>query len=76
MKAGKKKILLINEEYCKECGFCIKFCPNNTLAKKNTINSRGFHPAELKGECSFCGICYTVCPDFAIEIVDEEQISR
>lgn len=73
MKLTKKKAVQINEEFCKECGICIKFCPEGTLGLKNTFNSKGFHPVKWKSDCSLCGICYIVCPDYAIEIEDDES---
>jgi 2-oxoglutarate ferredoxin oxidoreductase subunit delta len=68
----KKKTVDVKEEFCKECGICIKFCPDNALEVQEKFNSRSYHPVKWKGECSFCGRCYIVCPDYAIEIKDEE----
>lgn len=69
VKVSKK--INIKEEFCKECGFCILYCPDNALEFHSDYNSKGFHPVKWKGDCSFCGRCYIVCPDFAIEIHNE-----
>jgi 2-oxoglutarate ferredoxin oxidoreductase subunit delta len=74
VKTQAEKKLRIKEEFCKGCGFCINFCPDDALQFKNSFNSRGYHPVKWKGECSFCGRCYIVCPDYAIEIEDEETL--
>lgn len=68
--ADNKKLIL-KEEYCKECGLCIKFCPDKALKYSADFNSKGFHPVNWNGSCSFCGMCYIVCPDFVIEIEED-----
>jgi len=66
-----KKILKINEEFCKGCSLCIKYCPKNSLSFKESFNRKGYHPVKWDPQkCNFCGICYIVCPDNAIEIVE------
>ncbi|MFC2061761.1 4Fe-4S dicluster domain-containing protein [Elusimicrobiota bacterium] len=67
-----KKKIEVNEEYCKECSFCIHFCPDDALKLQEKFNSRGFHPVVWTGNCSFCGRCYMVCPDCAIEIIEND----
>jgi NAD-dependent dihydropyrimidine dehydrogenase PreA subunit len=44
------------------------------LSLSTGFNRSGFHPAVFhyqgeKGTCTACGICYWVCPDYAIEEV-------
>ncbi len=41
------------------------------LALSTALNRNGYHPVVFdyhgtKGDCTACGICYFVCPDFAI----------
>ena len=73
MKRGRKRIMVVAER-CKECGFCIEFCPKHILYKTTEINSRGYHPvaANDSDECTGCNICSMVCPDFAIYVVSVE----
>jgi len=61
----------ILEELCKGCEICVVTCPQGNLKLSPRLNHAGFHPAEfsyrgVKGECTGCGVCYWVCPDFAI----------
>lgn len=64
-----KGFIVTDEEKCKECGYCILFCPQKIIEIGKHLNSHGYHPAvliDLQGKCTGCGICYTVCPDVAI----------
>lgn len=71
-KTKTKKIVKINFEFCKACGFCSYFCPDKALEFDEGFNSQSVHPVKWKGECCLCGQCYLVCPDGAIEIVKED----
>lgn len=72
--------VLINEAFCKECLYCINFCPTHVLESDLTkFNSRGFHPAKLVNEdgCIMCGICAQVCPEGAIEVFRiKEEVNK
>ncbi len=59
---------------CKECGFCIEFCPQHTLCKSTETNSKGYHVVCMDNgdKCTGCNICSMVCPDFAINVVSIE----
>ncbi len=60
----------IKFEICKECDYCITFCPKKeVLAKGADINLRGYYPpAYYAPNCTGCGICAIVCPEAAIEV--------
>jgi 2-oxoglutarate ferredoxin oxidoreductase subunit delta len=72
-KAKEKKAeayIVILEERCKSCRFCVETCPNKCIAIGTTINSQGYNPARFEGDgrCTGCCLCAEVCPDTAIEV--------
>ena len=70
MKLEDKQVIIIAER-CKECDFCIEFCPKHVLLKSTEINSKGYHPVYISDndKCTKCNICGMICPDFAISVV-------
>ena len=74
VRLDNREVIIIAER-CKECGFCIEFCPQHVIVKSAEINSKGYHPVHLSDEtkCTKCDICGMICPDFAIGIVDIEK---
>ena len=56
------KKLVINTEWCKGCGICAAFCPNNVLSVKDKV------VIEDITKCILCGHCEQRCPDYAIYI--------
>ena len=73
LKQGYRQVIVIAER-CKECGFCIEFCPKHILHESTEINSQGYHPVGVNDsdECNGCNICSMSCPDFAIYVVSVE----
>jgi 2-oxoglutarate ferredoxin oxidoreductase subunit delta len=59
-------------ERCKECNYCTNYCPKDVLERSPTVNSHGYHPVRVRpgkeDSCVACGMCQTICPDFAIFI--------
>jgi 2-oxoglutarate ferredoxin oxidoreductase subunit delta len=57
-------------ERCKECGICVRFCPQQVLQVSEQTNSKGYHYPQLvatNGQtCVHCQFCSLVCPEFAI----------
>jgi len=67
----QKKIqgaVVISEERCKGCGFCIEFCPPKALKFSEQYNAKGYHTPVLISQelCTGCDMCGLLCPDFAI----------
>lgn len=62
--------LTIAEETCKGCALCADACPKHLLALSTKINSRGYHPIEIKdqAQCTGCASCARMCPDAAIKV--------
>lgn len=66
MEAG----LQVNSDRCKECLYCVKYCPKDAIKKSGKFNKGGYEYMEVNmDKCVLCGTCYTVCPDnvFAIK---------
>jgi len=57
-------------ERCKQCDFCINYCPTNVLEYSDNINAKGYHyPVVAKGKemsCVHCKFCDLICPELAI----------
>jgi 2-oxoglutarate ferredoxin oxidoreductase subunit delta len=72
VKLPKAEIHILKDQ-CKECGFCINFCPKKVLEESEEINARGVHPPKIVDEskCIICSFCTSVCPDFAIFVVEK-----
>ena len=70
-----KAMVEIAREKCKGCEICLSVCPQGCLQLDRTVfNSKGFHPAVYSyqgsvGHCTACGLCYMVCPDYAVRSV-------
>lgn len=61
-------------ERCKECNYCISYCPSEVLERAPGRNTHGYHPVQVKvgkeESCVACGMCQTICPDFAIFVTE------
>ena len=69
-KKKKEGYIVILEERCKSCTFCIETCPNECIVVGEKLNAQGYHPVEFQGngQCTGCCLCAEVCPDTAIEV--------
>lgn len=68
-KAGKWKVL-VSEDMCKACSFCISLCPVDVFAWRDKPNKIGWIPVWVPHEenCVGCMLCYQMCPDFCIDV--------
>ena len=68
--AKEKKIYRQNIErnWCKGCGICVRFCPEQVLAS----DSDGKAFARDPDKCIGCRLCEFRCPDLAITIQEVE----
>ncbi len=67
--------VVIQEERCKGCGFCVEYCPKDVLVMSTGFNRKGYHPPVIVPgtDCVNCGLCEMICPDFAIYSVAVED---
>jgi len=67
--------VIVIDDRCKGCGFCVEYCPKEVLALAESFNRKGYHPPEvvLHGECVNCNLCEMICPEFAIFTVASSQ---
>ncbi len=65
--------VILLEERCKGCSYCIEFCPRKVFEESRKLNKIGVHPPRIKDSslCVGCGVCEEICPDFAIFLVDK-----
>ncbi len=69
-------------ERCKQCDFCITYCPTEVLIYSDDTNAKGYHyPMVAEGKesaCVHCRFCDLICPELAIyttDVADEEDAS-
>ena len=59
-------------ERCKECEFCVEFCPKDILRMSTRFNRKGYRIPEVipgkEDECVACRHCEDICPEFSIFI--------
>jgi len=69
---ARKFDVVLNTEYCKECGYCAEVCGVGTFGPADFFNAKGYRPEEVKTSdwCVGCFKCYFACPDFAIDVVE------
>ncbi len=69
-------------ERCKQCDFCINYCPTDVLAYSDDINAKGYHyplvAAGKESACILCKFCDLICPELAIYTTDagEDESAR
>jgi 2-oxoglutarate ferredoxin oxidoreductase subunit delta len=67
--AGKWDVVL-SENMCKACGFCLNICPVDVFAWRDTPNQLGWFPMLVAHEenCIGCMLCFQICPDFCLDV--------
>jgi 2-oxoglutarate ferredoxin oxidoreductase subunit delta len=69
MAKKKLKELVINRDWCKSCGICVKYCPTQVLELDRQDKATAVRPED----CICCKMCELRCPDLAIEVITEEE---
>ncbi len=58
---------------CKGCHYCVEACPKECVTPSGEFNEAGYETVKFnEADCIACGSCYTVCPDYAIEVEKED----
>jgi len=75
--AGKWDVV-IGEDMCKACGFCMHICPVPVFEYRTAPNKLGWFPMYVKHEehCIGCMLCYQICPDFCIEVHAKNSVNE
>jgi 2-oxoglutarate ferredoxin oxidoreductase subunit delta len=76
-KAGKWDVV-VTENMCKACSFCISICPVDVFAWRDKPNKIGWIPVWVSHEenCVGCMLCYQICPDFCIDVIPKGEPQR
>ena len=64
VRTHKRGHVRVFGKWCKGCGLCIAFCPQNALDAGDDHRPVVAHPER----CIGCEWCEIHCPDFAIEV--------
>ena len=77
IKASRGKVIII-EDRCKGCEFCVAYCPRDVLAMSQNFNVRGYHtPAVIdESKCVNCHFCEALCPEFAIYSIEATDVAK
>ncbi len=72
-KAAKKKDapvyeIEVYEDWCKKCGLCEAFCPQEGLE----MDEEGRVRLADSSKCTGCRLCELRCPDFAIRVKEKK----
>ena len=68
-EVNEKIIININRDWCKGCGICVSFCPEDVLGLDDNDKAEVLNP----DNCVFCGMCELRCPDMAVEVTKENE---
>lgn len=73
-----KGTVLVKQEVCKGCSYCIDFCPTQALEFSRNFNAKGYHVPVLARpeDCTGCDTCGLYCPDFAIHGVKWKDLDE
>jgi 2-oxoglutarate ferredoxin oxidoreductase subunit delta len=69
-----KGMIVIDQELCKGCAYCVDACPFGIIVIKEEFNKKGVFSASAKDvdRCTGCAMCAQMCPEIAIEVFREE----
>lgn len=59
----------VNNKWCKGCELCVHFCPKSVF----DVDPDGHPIVAREGDCINCKLCELHCPDFAIEVTENDR---
>ena len=68
-RKGPRGRVHVFDNWCKGCGICIAFCPQQVFEMDDEGRPVIAHPEK----CTACHWCDTHCPDFAIVVTKIEE---
>ena len=68
-KRKKNARVTVFANWCKGCGLCVAFCPQQVFEEDEDAHPVVAHPER----CTVCNWCTMHCPDFAIVVVADEE---
>jgi 2-oxoglutarate ferredoxin oxidoreductase subunit delta len=63
--------IVVDEMYCRGCGYCRDFCPKKCIIlSEDNFTPQGYRLSCFVNpeDCNACGICSFMCPHHAIEV--------
>lgn len=64
------KYLYIKKNWCKQCMFCVEFCPRDVIE----VGEDGYPRIVDITKCRECTLCISLCPEFAI--ITEPEVTE
>jgi 2-oxoglutarate ferredoxin oxidoreductase subunit delta len=76
MESMAKGEIVINQELCKGCGYCVKFCSRGCIIIGDKFNAQGYPVAQFTQveNCTACEVCAWMCPESVIEVYKYQRV--
>ena len=71
MARKRAREIRIHSLWCKSCGICIAFCQPRVLE----AGRDGVPRVTNLEACTLCMLCELRCPDFAVVVIEEKEVS-
>lgn len=78
MTTKAKGEIVIHEDACQGCGYCVEFCPTDAIVtSKDKFTDMGYLKAVFAypRKCTACLVCFWMCPHNAIEVYKYESVA-